>query len=64
LPEFKTFVPPKDQPPSPVEQQLPEQVSHAALKAQATPVSSPVKPFPADYPTGPVQSPSAVKPEP
>jgi hypothetical protein len=62
--EFKTNPPPKDQPPSPVEAQLPEKVSHAELAARATPPHSPAKPLPADYPSGPVQSPSAAKPQP
>jgi hypothetical protein len=63
--EFKTNEPPKAKAPSsPVEAALPEKLSHAELAAKATPPSPQPKPLAADYPTGPVQSPSAPKPEP
>jgi hypothetical protein len=52
-------------PPSPLELQLPEKVSHADLRARGQPAqdlrNGNANPLPGDYPDGPAQSPSAVK---
>ena len=65
--EFRTFVPPKDNPGAPLEMQLPEKLSHAELASYSRPPSphsmpaSQQRSLPADYPRAPSQSPSAVK---
>ena len=65
--EFRTFVPPKDNPPSPVEMQLPEKLTHEQLASYSRPPAPHAAPpskfasLPAGYPVTAPQSPSATK---